>query len=53
MAKKKEEAVANGLIEQEVPVVAPTRVEQVVEETPVVEEVNPHTIGNATRAFRG
>jgi hypothetical protein len=44
MAKKKE------ITEEEVVVPA---VEETVVETPVAEEVNPHTIGHATRAFRG
>jgi|Laugrespbdmm15dd_1035085.scaffolds.fasta_scaffold181120_1 hypothetical protein len=44
MAKKKE------ITEEEVVV---SVVEETIVEAPVAEEVNPYTIGHATRAFRG
>jgi hypothetical protein len=46
MAKKKE------VIEEPTELVV-TATEENVVETPAVEEVNPHQIGHATRAFRG
>lgn len=56
------EEVVNGLKEMNTETAAPVASapaeeipteEPTTEETPAVEEFNPHTVGHATRAFRG
>lgn len=55
MAKKvtEEKQPKSGLVENtNEPVVAPVQSEEIKVEEKNVEEVNPHTVGNNTRAYR-